>query len=1006
MRAPTFLFFLGFWLVACAESPALGPPEPTVLQTPYVQPKSLVLLVGQTAELQVHHGPGQHPSFFAEPPGVVSVNDQGLVLATQTGAAAITVSFPDTTPLEIPVQVFPAPQHAEGCLAADPRDLTAFPSCPTGGGIFGQWIVDDFGLPAFSYTLDHRTDPRAIWPHSEAGVPMSKVRRDHFIVLGNQRINFLAVNDGYINVYTHERAPTFLNRFDEDERDFNMGGGFSYVNDSNNVYATAYRYSLSRADGRRVFGSFYFRTENTHNGLRIRHTLHAPSGNDPVVLDDVEIENLTGEEKQPRHFEYFDANRHQLLIQWVRTGLAAAPSDKAREQLNAQFVQASEYDPEKRILFVTMNPKTGTTRPPADTPSAQDMYPPILFLAALQGRVDASYGDQNAFFGKGSRFQPDAVTFLSASSQLAPQSALGQPALLVLRSDLKIPPFGKQKLRFAFGTVSSAKGDSEKEVRWLDKYRQGDALSVSQSELRKQLVYAYTPKHPLLHREAMWHAAQLLGNTVYSDYYKVSYTPQGSAYLYLHGADGVPRDQALFSLALSYVAPALAKGNLRLLLSLQQSATGKLPYSMTNFGQHDGALIHENPSDLDLFLFLAVGEYLAATGDMKFLEEELPFHPRGSPPPAWVGGNTVLDHLRVAFRHLKDKVGLGPNGLVRIHDGDWSDGIVYEDLSPTAIAFTQAYGESVPNSQMALYVLPLLANQIASRVPQFAAELTQYADALRTPVRRTFGGRWFGRAWLRNTWNQPYLKGNDRTQDKDGFIDLEAQPWGLLVGPLLASERENLLDEVKVRLDDSSPIGPVLREGGMVWPAISQLQTWAYAKHRPLWAWRSLVRHFRATHAQQWPAIWPGVFSAPDGFNSKDGQTWASPVTPMTDFPVANMNDDAMFLFGLLRTCGISPNPDGKGLDFAPLQPDGYTDYVVDTALIRLEAQTHRIALEYRTHNDVDFVLRLFLPTSATSSSLRLRINGELVLATLENGFVPISIKAKSGQRFSVEARF
>lgn len=49
-------------------------------------------------------------------------------------------------------------------------------------------------------------------------------------------------------------------------------------------------------------------------------------------------------------------------------------------------------------------------------------------------------------------------------------------------------------------------------------------------------------------RETVWRSYQLIANTVFLEYYNSHVIPQGSAYLYLHGADGAPRDQSLFVL--------------------------------------------------------------------------------------------------------------------------------------------------------------------------------------------------------------------------------------------------------------------------------------------------------------------------------------------------------------------------------------------------------------------------------------------------------------------------
>jgi hypothetical protein len=50
------------------------------------------------------------------------------------------------------------------------------------GGIFGDWITDRFGLPAFRWQMNQRTDPRASWPNSEDIPPLNITRKDHFQV--------------------------------------------------------------------------------------------------------------------------------------------------------------------------------------------------------------------------------------------------------------------------------------------------------------------------------------------------------------------------------------------------------------------------------------------------------------------------------------------------------------------------------------------------------------------------------------------------------------------------------------------------------------------------------------------------------------------------------------------------------------------------------------------------------------------------------------------------------
>jgi hypothetical protein len=328
----------------------------------------------------------------------------------------------------------------------------------------------------------------------------------------------------------------------------------------------------------------------------------------------------------------------------------------------------------------------------------------------------------------------------------------------------------------------------------------------------------------------------------------------------------------------------------------------------------------------------------------------------------------VLDHIRVAARHLLHTIGVGEHGLLRIGDGDWSDSIVLETAlkNPGGISFanSKAHGESVPNTQMALYVLPLAAALIEARDPALAAELRDFTRKLRGNIVDQWSGQgsWYNRAILRDHFNDPVV------QDAR-HINLEAQPWALISGLAAETGREtDLITSITKLLDDPSPIGATLRERGMVWPAVSQLLTWGYTRSRPDLAWRSLLRHTFAAHAGAFPDVWINTWSGPDGINGIDmenpGGTWKSPLTPMTDFPVMNANQDAMALLGLLRVCGIEPAPQGDGLLIAPQAPP--ERFVLDLPLLRLEVSPCRIAGEYRACVDGSRVLHVRVPRGVT----------------------------------------
>lgn len=128
------------------------------------------------------------------------------------------------------------------------------------------------------------------------------------------------------------------------------------------------------------------------------------------------------------------------------------------------------------------------------------------------------------------------------------------------------------------------------------------------------------------------------------------------------------RDSALFAMALSNINLELAKETIELMLRTIDSKTGSLSYSYVGHGILSSALgLHEFPSDLDIYLFLAVNTYLSFSGDWEWLSQEIPFYPVNSTSlPPGAKSRSVLDHLKASFVHLRDQVGIGPNGLIKI----------------------------------------------------------------------------------------------------------------------------------------------------------------------------------------------------------------------------------------------------------------------------------------------------------------------------------------------------
>jgi hypothetical protein len=172
-------------------------------------------------------------------------------------------------------------------------------------------------------------------------------------------------------------------------------------------------------------------------------------------------------------------------------------------------------------------------------------------------------------------------------------------------------------------------------------------------------------------------------------------------------------------------------------------------------------------------------------------------------------------------------------------------------------------------------------------------------------------------------------------------------------------------------------------------------------------AWRSFKNHTFAAHARVFPSVWYNIWSGPDGLFGKTGSTpgcsWASLVTPMSDFPVMNANQDAMALLALIRVCGVRPSANGDGLIIAPQAPP--ERFCLDTQLLRLEVTPGRIAGTYRAVADGSRTLHIHLPESAGQFTVKAEPD-EYCEISPDTHRVDLKLTFKAGQVITFEVNW
>lgn len=409
-----------------------------------------------------------------------------------------------------------------------------------------------------------------------------------------------------------------------------------------------------------------------------------------------------------------------------------------------------------------------------------------------------------------------------------------------------------------------------------------------------------------IERESAWHASYLKSLQVHDAYFEARYPAQASAYGFIHGLQGAPRDYAISAVPLTLIDPGGARDALEVMMRMTRPS-GAMHYAHTGHGQVVSGGIHSYPSDLPIFLIWALTEYIWATGDLEFLSKEIPFYPKERKT-----SSTVAKRIELAFRYLRDELGCGEHNLLRVGSGDWSDPITA--MAPDRKAFHD-HGESGFNTAFAAYVLPRAAGLLDDRT---AGEMRDFAASLEFAMEQTWNGRWFYRGY--DGLGAPL---------GDDHLFLDGQVFCLIAN--IGGRRAELASVIKERLMDPSKIGPTILDkphpvrfgilppgwdcNGGVWAAINALTAWGLSLADASLGWECLSKQLLLAHARAYPHIWYGIWSGPDAYNSwmgdREGETFVQPATPMAEFPQPNSNAHAGPLLGLMKVLGIEATPSG-----------------------------------------------------------------------------------------------
>jgi hypothetical protein len=208
-----------------------------------------------------------------------------------------------------------------------------------GSGRFGEWIEDEFGLPAYYYTCDQTTDPKAL-------TPVYKVWRsptDHTHQVGNDRVVAAVSNYGYVQVRQDEGSPKFLNDYSPERGQY--GGGIGYLTDGEVTLSTFYPGNAKTFD--RIFGVGYLQKKVADSKYAIDQVIFAAFGDDPLLISQVTVVNRGKSAANIRWVEYWGYQQYQFSY---RSFLQASVQGKVGKTAELRRKFAERFAHRFRVL--------------------------------------------------------------------------------------------------------------------------------------------------------------------------------------------------------------------------------------------------------------------------------------------------------------------------------------------------------------------------------------------------------------------------------------------------------------------------------------------------------------------------------------------------------------------------------------------------------------------------------------------------------------------------------
>ena len=698
----------------------------------------------------------------------------------------------------------------------------------------GYWDEDVVGLPCFHYT---GTLPAIA---VKANGENAKIPEDPWFLLGNYQLTLFAHVSGEYELITGQRAWARMN---QGER-INSGNNASVVKIlrhngiEKDMQLVGMHSEASKTNVcRKTFGCGFAQYDYTLQGLDIERRLSvAPSlyinGGISAFLLTVRFKN-TGEEAVRLEYE------ESVLTNYVPI--------QFQRQKERPFTYQNEYSVDDNTKIVKADIYSHSMDPlllsSSQAMSMYDAYPPSLFIKLLtEGNV--------TYTPQGQLLATSTVTLESNEEKIINM-------VIGFTYDKKVSAIDRMAREL------NASAEKLKPIGSLFSAQWAEMLPRFENEVDKTL-----------RQEMRWHAYSLEAMATYSSFYRETKIPQGTIYDYCWGQHISARDNFQHALPLIYYNPLLAKSVMRY-MAKRTTSWGEI--RLMEYGNGYAENMAYNTSDQQLFFFMLLSEYLRVTKDYKFLDETIDFFPYGSG-----GSGTMLDCVKQCFFYLKNNVGVGSHGLVRLLNSDWNDNVFAVKQAPyNTVVYS---GESHMNTTMAISVLGNLIPSLESyrkkmsdknainMTKNIVKSMLQYRNAIYNAFMADLKDRIFSRRMYFN---------HEAIGEQNMF--LEPQCYMLQIQELTPTHKQALYQEMKRRIYVNEKLGarqqqqpefsaPGLengsRENGGFWYALNGPTIIGVSTFDKKEAWKLFRKMTFNNYAKQFPQYWTSYWSASDNIES------------------------------------------------------------------------------------------------------------------------------------------